>query len=110
MERYLYFTTTTTDLNGNTEVAMYPTSSVTAIFAASATETTINMVPRDGSVTTEDFVTLTHSEGDHKNVMSALVAMINAEKNNNPFVVVADKFNGIFNITGVTNCAVTSAD
>lgn len=110
MERYLYFTTTTGTLDNNAEVAMYPTSSVTAIFAASATTTTINMVPRDGVVTAEDYVTLTHSNGDHKNVMSALVAIINAEKNNNPFTVVADKFNGIFNITGVTSCTVASTD
>jgi hypothetical protein len=110
MERYLYFTTTTGTLDNNAEVAMYPTSSVTAIFAASATHTTINMIPRDGTVSTEDVVTLTHGNGDHKNVMGALVSMINAEKNNNPFTVVADEFNGIFNITGVTNCAVTSAD
>jgi hypothetical protein len=110
MERYLYFTTTTGTLDNNAEVAMYPTSSVTAINAASATTTRINMVPRDWAGTTEDVVTLTHIDGDHKNVMTALVAIINAEKNNNPFAVVADEFNGIFNITGVTNCAVVSAD
>ena len=42
--------------------------------------------------------------------MNALVAMINAEKNNSPFQVVADKEKSVFNINGVTACAITSAD
>tara|TARA_R110000737_G_C14539437_1_gene478720 strand:- start:611 stop:949 length:339 start_codon:yes stop_codon:yes gene_type:complete len=112
MERYLYFTNPNDAgaPNANAELAMYPTSSVTAIFAASATTTTINLVPRDGTGTTEDVVTLTHVDGDHKNVIGALVAMINAEKNNSPFVVIADKEKGVFNINGVTACAITSID
>jgi len=112
MERYLYFTNPddTGAPNTNAELAMYPTSSVTNIFAASAITTTINFVPRDGTGTTEDLVTLTHADGDHKNVMSALVAMINAEKNNSPFQVVSDKEKSIFNISGVTACTITSAD
>ena len=79
MERYLYFTNPndTGAPDTNAELAMYPTSSVTNIFAASATTTTINFVPRDGTGTTEDVVTLTHADGDHKNVMGALVSMIN---------------------------------
>ena len=112
MERYLYFTNPN-DANApntNVELAMYPTSSVTAIFAASATTTTINLVPRDGTGTTEDTVVLTHTDGDHKNVIGALVAIINAEKNNSPFAVVSDKENLIYNISGVTSCAITSAD
>jgi hypothetical protein len=112
MERYLYFCNPDDTGAPNTtgEVAMYPTSSVTNIFAASATTTTINFVPRDGTGTTEDKVVLTHADGDHKNVMNALVSMINAEKNNSPFQVVSDKENSVFNITGVTACAITSAD
>jgi hypothetical protein len=112
MERYLYFTNPNDSgaPNANAELAMYPTSSITAIFAASATTTTINFVPRDGTGTTEDVVTLTHADGDHKNVMNALVAMINAEKNNSPFQVVSDKEKSVFNISGVTACAITSAD
>jgi len=112
MERYLYFTNPndTGAPNANAELAMYPTSSVTAIFAASATTTTINFVPRDGTGSSEDVVTLTHTDGDHKNVIGALVSMINAEKNNSPFQVVSDKENGVFNINGVTACAITSAD
>ena len=112
MERYLYFTNPNDSgaPNANAELAMYPTSSVTAIFAASATTTTINFVPRDGTSTTEDLVTLTHADGDNKNVMNELVAMINAEKNNSPFQVVADKEKSVFNISGVTACAITTAD
>ena len=112
MERYLYFTNPN-DAGApdtNAELAMYPTSSVTNIFAASATTTTINFVPRDGTRTTEDVVTLTHADGDHKTVMSELVAIINAEKNNSPFQVISDKESSVFNITGVTACAITSAD
>ena len=86
MERYLYFTNPDSGApDANAELAMYPTSSVTAIFAASATTTTINFVPRDGTGSTEDVVTLTHADGDHKSVIGALVSMINAEKNNSPF-------------------------
>ncbi len=112
MERYLYFTNPndTGAPNATQELAMYPTSAVTCIFAASATTTTINLVPRDGTVSTEDVVTLTHADGDHKNIMGALVSMINAEKNNSPFQVVSDKENGVFNINGVTACAITSAE
>jgi len=112
MERYLYFTNPndTGAPDTNLELAMYPTSSVTAIFAASATTTTINFVPRDGTGTSEDKVVLTHSDGDHKNVMGALVSMINAEKNKSPFQVVSDKEKSIFNISGVTACAITSPD
>jgi hypothetical protein len=111
MERYLYFTNPNSGApDANQELAMYPTSSVTAIFASDATHTTINMIPRDGTFQFEDTVILTHADGDHKNVMGALVSMINAEKNNSPFVVVADTENGVFNINGVTACAITSAD
>ena len=112
MERYLYFTNPndTGAPNANAEVALYPTSAVTAIFAASLTTTTINFVPRDGAGTAEDVITLTHASGDNKNVMDALVAMINAEKNNSPFQIVSDKENSVFNISGVTACAITSAD
>ena len=112
MERYLYFTNPndTGAPNANAELAMYPTSAVTCIFAASATTTTINLVPRDGTVSAEDVITLTHADGDHKNVMNELVAMINAEKNKNPFQVVSDKEKSVFNITGVTACAITSPD
>ena len=42
--------------------------------------------------------------------MNALVAMINAQKNNDPFVVVADAQNSIFNIDGVSAVSITSAD
>ena len=118
MERYLYFCNNDADGSGsatdapntNAELAMSPTSSVRAIFAASATTTTVNLVPRDGSTTTEDVVTLTHADGNHKAVFNALVAIINAEKNNKPFAVVSDKENSIFNLPGVTACAITSAD
>jgi len=113
MERYLYFTNPndTGAPNATVELAMYPTSSVRAIFATSATTTDIHFAPRAGVTDgTEDQVQLTHASGDHKTVFNALVAMINAEKNNKPFVVVADKEKGVFNIEGVTACAITSAD
>ena len=110
MERYLYFVKTTDAPDATQEVALYPTSSVTAIEVASATTTDIILVPRDGTGTTEDNVTLTHASGDNKNVINALVAMINAQKNNDPFVVVADAQNSIFNIDGVTAVSITSAD
>ena len=108
MERYLYFTDSAAD--GNADLAMYPTSAVTCIFAASATTTTINFVPRDGVNTAEDKIILTHSDGDHKNVMNDLVAIINAEKNNSPFAVVCDAVNGVYNLSSVTSLAITSVD
>ena len=110
MERYLYFVKTSDAPDATQEVALYPTSAVTAIEVASATTTDILFVPRDGVGTAEDKVTLTHADLDHKNVMNALVAMINAQKNNDPFVVVADAQNSIFNIDGVTAVGITSAD
>jgi len=112
MERYLYFTNPddTGAPNANAEVAMYPTSSVACIFASTVTRTVINFVPRDGVGTAEDTVVLIHAANDHLNVINALVAMINAEKNNSTFQVVSDKENSVFNISGVTACAITSAD
>jgi hypothetical protein len=108
MERYLYFTDSAAD--GPADLAMYPTSAVMAVFAASATTTTINFVPRDGENTAEDSITLTHSDGDHKNVMNDFAAIINAEKNNSPFAVVCDAINGVYNLGSVTSLTITSAD
>ena len=108
MEIYLYFTDSAA--YGNADLALYPTSSVTAVFAASATTTTINFVPRDGTGTTEDVITLTHDDGDHKAVMNDLVAIINAERNNSPFAVVCDAINGVYNVGSVSSLAITSAD
>jgi len=110
MERFLYFVKTTDAPDATQEVALYPTSSVTSIEPGSATTTVINLVPRDGSGTTEDTVTLTHTDGDHKNVINGLVSIINAQKNNDPFAVVADAQNSTFNIAGVTAVAISSAD
>lgn len=110
MEKYLYFTATTGDINANAEVAMYPSSSIRAIETGSATETSIYLTPRDGSISTEDTVTLTHADGAHKSVMHSLVQLINADKNKSPFVVAADLHNGVFNIEGVTSVGISSAD
>jgi hypothetical protein len=108
MERYLYFTDSAAD--GAADLAMYPTSAVAAVFAASATTTVVNFVPRDAQNTPEDYITLTHSDGDHKNVMNDLVAIINAEKNNSPFAVVCDAINGVYNLGSVTSLVITTAD
>lgn len=110
MEKYLYFTSTTGDINANAEVAMYPSSSIRAIECPSATTTKLYVAPRDGSVSTEDSVVLTHADGAHKSVIHSLVQLINADKNKSPFVVAADLKNGVFNIEGVTGVAITSAD
>lgn len=108
MERYLYFTDAPTP-NGNSDLSLYPTSRVNGIFASGATTTTINFAPRDNA-SAEDIVILTHGEGGHKAVISDLVAIINAERNNNPFAVVFDKANGISNLSGVTAATIASAD
>jgi len=114
MEKYLYFTNPndTGAPDAGAELAMYPASAVRAIFAASATTTTIMFVPRDGAAAGDDHdtVVLTHADGDHKNVMAELVSLMKGEKNKSPFVVVSDKAKGVFNITGVTACAITTAD
>tara|TARA_R100000027_G_scaffold10643_1_gene7612 strand:+ start:101 stop:439 length:339 start_codon:yes stop_codon:yes gene_type:complete len=110
MERYLYFTDSPTP-NGNSDLSLYPTSMVNCIFAASATTTTINFKPRDNDGDgPEDTIVLTHGEGGCKAVISDLVAIINAERNNNPFAVVFDKANGISNLSGVTAIQINSAD
>ena len=112
MERYLYFTDSAAD--GNADLALYPTSSVRSVYASSATQTTIELAPRDGAFagnnTDHDEVLLTHTDGGHKAVMDDLVAIINAERNNNPFAVVCDVENGVFNLRGVTAVAITSVD
>lgn len=112
MERYLYFTNPNDSgaPNAAGELAMYAVSNCNGFFARGATTTTVSFVPRDGTGSTEDYVTLTHADGDHKNVFNALVEMINARKNKSPFQVVSDKENSIFNISGVTACTITTAD
>ena len=106
MERYRYFTDSAAD--GPADLAMYPTSAVREVYAASATTTIINLVPRDGTNTVNDAITLTHSDGDHKNVMNDLVAIINAEKNNSPFAVVCDAINGVYNLGSVTSLSISA--
>lgn len=112
MERYLYFTDSAAD--GNADLALYPTSSVRSVYASAATQTTIELAPRDGAFegnnTDHDEVLLTHADGDHKAVMDDLVAIINAERNNNPFAVVCDAINGVYNLGSVSSLAITSVD
>jgi hypothetical protein len=109
MERYLYFCNPNDSgaPNASGEIALYSTSSLRSIFALSNIKTRIAFSAVDGTASTEDAVDLTHADGDHKNVFNALIAMVNAEKTNNPFVVVADKEHGIFNIPGVTACEIS---
>jgi len=104
MERFLYFVKTTDAPDANGEVALYPTSSLTSIepSSSSTARTVLRFVPRDGTVTTEDSVTLDHADGDHKKVFNGVVALVNAQKNKDPFVVAADDQNSIYNIDGVT--------
>ena len=110
MEKFLYFTTTTGDIDDNQEVALYPVSNLTSFNCNSATTTRLNFVPRDGSFSTEDVVELTHADGAHISVIHSVVQLINADKNKSPFIVAADKKNGVFNIEGVTSVTISSAD
>ena len=113
MERYLYFVKTTDAPDANGEVAMFPTSSLSIIEPKedSTGKTMLRFVPRDGTGTTEDSVELDHADGDHKRVFNGVVALINAQKNKDPFVVAADDENSIYNIDGVTAVtAITSPD
>ena len=109
MENYLYFTSVAT-VDSNADAALYPASNMTIMNPATATTTEIKFVNRAGTAEILNTVVLTHAKNDHKNVMSALTSMANTESTNSPFVVVADKQNSIFNINGVTACAITSAD
>tara|TARA_R100000951_G_C2628989_1_gene177006 strand:- start:759 stop:1091 length:333 start_codon:yes stop_codon:yes gene_type:complete len=110
MERYLYFVKTSDAPDATQEVALYPTSSVTAIEGGSSTSTVVRLVPRDGSGTTEDKITLSHGVNNQKVVMNSLVSLINAQKNKDPFVVAFDAENDIINIEGVTAVSIASAD
>jgi len=115
MERYLYFSNPndTGAPNATQELAMYSTKSLMGVFAASATTTTMLFQPRDATTAVDaqgDTVILTHTADDHKAVFKGIASMVNAEKNNNPFQTVSDKENSIFNINGVTACAILSED
>jgi hypothetical protein len=110
MEKFLYFTTTVGDINDTQEVALYPVSNLTSFNCPTATTTVLNFVPRDGTFTTEDVVTLEHADGAHKSVIHSVVQLVNADNNKSPFIVAADKKNGVFNIEGVTSVTVSSAD
>mgnify|MGYP003125725405 CR=1 FL=1 len=113
---YLYFCNNDADLSGSStdapntsaELALYSTSMFSGAFAASATTTTLHFQARDNTTAPVDTVVLTHADGGHKVVVDELTRIINAT--NNPFQVVSDKENSIFNITGVTACAITTAD
>ena len=111
MERYLYFVKTTDAPDDAGEVAMYPTSALTCIEPNNATRTDIRFIPRDGTGTTEDIVQVSHADGDHLKVANGIVALVNAQKNNDPFVVAADDENSIYNIDGVVSVTgITTAD
>jgi hypothetical protein len=106
---YLYFSNPNSGApDSAAELALYSTSMFGGAFAASATTTTLHFQARDNATAPVDTVVLTHADGGHKVVMDELTRIINAT--NNPFQVVSDKENSIFNITGVTACAITTAD
>lgn len=109
MEKYLYFSSVST-VDSNADAALYPASHMTIMNPASATTTEVKFVNRAGTAVILNTVVLTHTKNDHKNVMKALASLANTERTNAPFVVVADTENSIFNIDGVTACAITSAD
>ena len=109
MEKYLYFSSVST-VDSNADAALYPASHMTIINPASINTTEVKFINRAGTAVILNTVVLTHAENDHKNVMKALASMVNTERTNAPFVVVADKENSIFNIDGVTACAIVSAD
>ena len=113
MERYLYFVKPASAPDANGELAMFPTSAITSIEPsdASTSRTILRFIPRDGTGTTEDAIQLDHADGDHKRVFNGIVALVNAQKNKDPFVVAADDENSIYNIDGVTAVnAITSPD
>ena len=111
MEKYLYFSSVSSVGSGpNADAALYPASNMIIMNPASATTTEVKFNSRSGVAAVVDTVTLTHAKNDHKNVMKAFASMANTERTNAPFVVVADKENSIFNIDGVTACAIVSAD
>jgi len=111
MERYLYFSNPNSGAPDETqETAMYATSSLLGAAPASAITTSLHFAPRDGGASPADIVTLTHTSGGHKAVFDGIASLVNAEKNNMPFQVVADVENSIFNISGVTACSIASTD
>jgi len=111
MERYLYFSNPNSGAPDATqETALYATSSLLGASAASITTTSLHFAPRDGGTNPADIVTLTHTRNGHKAVLDGVASLINAEKNNMPFQVVADVENSIFNISGVTACSIASTD
>tara|TARA_B100001094_G_C18110167_1_gene760680 strand:- start:649 stop:987 length:339 start_codon:yes stop_codon:yes gene_type:complete len=106
---YLYFSNPNSGApDSAAELGLYSTSMFSGAFAASTTTTTLNFQSRDAATAPVDTVTLTHTADTHKVVMDELTRIINAT--NNPFQVVSDKENSIFNITGVTACEITTAD
>ena len=106
---YLYFSNPNSGApDGAAELGLYSTNMFSGAFAASSTTTTLNFQARDAATAPVDTVVLTHTADTHKVVMDELTRIINAT--NNPFQVVSDKENSIFNITGVTACAITTAD
>jgi len=109
MEKYLYFSSTT-PVDSLNDASLYSASKMTIMNPASATTTEVKFTNRAGTAVISDIIVLTHAKNDHKNVMKALASLANTERTNAPFVVVADVENSIFNIDGVTACAITSAD
>jgi len=106
---YLYFSNPNSGApDAAAELGLYSTSMFLGAFAASTTTTTLHFQARDAATAPVDTVTLTHTADTHKVVMDELTRIINAT--NNPFQVVSDKENSIFNITGVTACSIVTAD
>lgn len=110
MEKYLYFSNPSGDINATEEVAMVPASSIYVAGPPSndnqndnLTVTKIYIRPIDGTDSPqEDFINLTHASGDRKRVLKSLAQLINGGKTNSPFIVAADGQNGVYGIDGVT--------
>tara|TARA_R100000734_G_C3275821_1_gene70658 strand:- start:326 stop:709 length:384 start_codon:yes stop_codon:yes gene_type:complete len=117
MEKYLYFTNPSSDINGTEEMAMVPSSSIFAAGPPSSanqndnlTVTKLYIRPEDGTENptdpagdqVEDFINVVHALGDRKKVLKSLVQLINGSKTKSPFVVAADEQNNEFGIEGVT--------
>tara|TARA_R100000541_G_scaffold53612_1_gene61765 strand:+ start:702 stop:1061 length:360 start_codon:yes stop_codon:yes gene_type:complete len=90
MENYLYFAN-----NGNNDAAkdsiMKPASQLFGIMALSNTTTDIVFLPKDGTETTGDKITLTHTAGKFKEIADEFASLLNSARvNTNNFTVVAD--------------------
>ena len=101
-ENYLYFAKTGVVVDATTEAVMLPASAYLACNPTSATNTNFMFEDVVGTATAT-VISLTHASGKNKEVIDAMVSILNSYNGAGELIVVADGEADTGSITGAAN-------